>query len=369
MIGGLNLNPVDNTKLILAFFIIYKAVFSGTNKSLTNYIEKVGDSMKGQKGGAPTDEIEISPFYNAVKVNPPPPPPQGTTGLISTIKNKLVDTLGMSKDLLVDYSEDAIIRGVKYTVIVVLTVLILAQEEIQKTSLGEISNVVNKKVQMYSLYLEKLMSDPQHLQAVKELSTILAQVAGEIITAVEPSLLELTKKIEDTSTKVSGQAADGLVRTGTSFAQSVIGAVPGIGAIFDFIITAAVAANSFMKVSKTVSIEGQAVVDDINDVIVELKNIVDKKKDQITGAIRDVDALTSVPSLPEVASPSVPQVPSFSSPSPPQVPQFSSTPQFGGALGRKQKNIQKKLTRTAKRLQDTLERFSGNKRRTRRKAQ
>lgn len=363
MIGGLNLNPIDNTKLILAYFIIYKEVFLGANKSLNNYIEKVGKSMSTQSGGASTDDIEISPFYNAVKVNPPPPPPQGSTGIISSLKNTITNTLGMSKDLLVDYSEDAIIRGVKYTVIVVLTVLILAQEEIQKTSLGDISSVVNKKVKMYSLYLEKLLSDPQHLQAVKELSTILAQVAGEIVTAVGPSLVDLTGKIEDTAKKVSDKAADGVVRTGTSFAQSVIGAVPGVGAIFDFIITAAVAANSFMRVSKTAAIEGQAVVDDINDVIIEVKNIVDKKKDQITGAIRDVDALTSVPSLPE-ASP-LPSAPSVSVPD----VTLPSTPQLGGALGIKQKNIQKKLSRTAKRLEDTLERFSGNKRRTRRKAQ
>lgn len=382
----------DTIKLFLAFFIIYKEVFAGTNKSLKNYIEKI--RLHSQTGGAiERQQIEIDPLYNAVKINTSNDL-SDSHGIFSTLTNvthnvtdTLYDATEMSKDVLFNYSQDFLTKSIKYTTITVLTIFMLAQEEIQNTSLEMISKVVNKKIAIYSSYLEKLSNDPEHVKAIKELSAVITDIIGEVVQAIEPSLLDLIKKIEDASKNVSGEAADGIVRTGTSLLQSILAEIPGLGGIIDLIITGGVAFNSYMKFAKISANEGDAIVDDFKQIASEVKAIVDKKKNDITNALNKFDEATKLPSMPEIELPkpslpntslpnaslpnaSLPKVslPNTSLPNAslirPSLSRSASPNQMtGGAFAKKRKNMQKKILKTSKRISNSINSFIGTKKR------
>ena len=216
----------------------------------------------------------------------------------------------MSEDILFDYSQDFITKTIKYGTIVILTMLILQQEEVKNTPTSEISNVVNKKVNIYSRYLEKLLDDPVHIKNMQSVSLQLAkitgeftEIAGEVIKAVEPSILDFIKKLEDSAKNVSHESAEGIVRTGTSLIQSIFAEIPGLGGIIDLIITGGVAFNSYMKVVKIATNEGNAITEDFKEIVNVLQTLLDKKKASITGLLNKFDEATTMPSIPEVSLP------------------------------------------------------------------
>jgi hypothetical protein len=356
-----NFNENNIIKPFLAFFIIYKEVFNGANNSLKKYIEKIKEYSQTQSGGGlSSQQIEISPLYNAVKINKPSTELHGINNIFSNVKKNLTDAVAMSEDILFDYSQDFITKTIKYGTIVILTMLILQQEEVKNTPTSEISNVVNKKVNIYSRYLEKLLDDPVHIKNMQSVSLQLAkitgeftEIAGEVIKAVEPSILDFIKKLEDSAKNVSHESAEGIVRTGTSLIQSIFAEIPGLGGIIDLIITGGVAFNSYMKVVKIATNEGNAITEDFKEIVNVLQTLLDKKKASITGLLNKFDEATTMPSIPEVSLP---------------LPKLeTSYPMSGGALAKKYKNIQKKIMRTSKRLSDTLNKFIGNnKRKTKR---
>jgi hypothetical protein len=362
--NNLNENDFNENNIIkpfLAFFIIYKEVFNGANNSLKKYIEKIKEYSQTQSGGGlSSQQIEISPLYNAVKINKPSTELHGINNIFSNVKKNLTDAVAMSEDVLFDYSQDFITKTVKYGTIVILTMLILQQEDVKNTPTSEISNVVNKKVNIYSRYLEKLLDDPDHIKNMQSVSLQLAkitgeftEIAGEVIKAVEPSILDFINKLEESAKKISDKSADGIVRTGTSLIQSIFAEIPGLGGIIDLIITGGIAFNSYMKVVKIATNEGNAITEDFKEIVNVLQTLLDKKKASITGLLNKFDEATTMPSIPKVSLP---------------LPKLeTSYPMSGGALAKKHKNIQKKIMRTSKRLSDTLNKFIGNnKRKTKR---
>ena len=383
MINKLNIK--DRLKIFLAFFVVYNQVLIGANDTLNTYIKTISNAIEPntlrseniqseniQYGGIGSD---ISPIFNALGDHIEP---NENSVIFSMIEKSLktafnifnifndfnfkLNEMSLSKlsfpinipiniHTNTNYSKILSEKAVKLATTILLTILILSEEQIKNTPLDQISNVINQKINIYSQYLTTLLNSPEHINTIRNFSIVISQIALDIMKVIEPQLMEIIGKLEILLTNASRKMSDGIVRSGTSFIQTLWSTVPGLGAIIDAVITGGITANSITKVIRSSAEDSQAIISNINEVIHEIRELTDKKKSDISKSLSGWDAPPPEPSAPPAEY-------------------LNSGTNFKGgsrSINKKRNYIKKKFIKTSKRIATTLRNFKKkNKKKTKR---
>ena len=400
MINKLNIK--DRLKIFLAFFVVYNQVLIGANDTLNTYIKTISNAIEPntlrseniqseniQYGGIGSD---ISPIFNALGDHIEP---NENSVIFSMIEKSLktafnifnifndfnfkLNEMSLSKlsfpinipiniHTNTNYSKILSEKAVKLATTILLTILILSEEQIKNTPLDQISNVINQKINIYSQYLTTLLNSPEHINTIRNFSIVISQIALDIMKVIEPQLMEIIGKLEILLTNASRKMSDGIVRSGTSFIQTLWSTVPGLGAIIDAVITGGITANSITKVIRSSAEDSQAIISNINEVIHEIRELTDKKKSDISKSLSGWDAPRPEPSAPPAEDLywDAPRP----EPSAPPTEYLNSGTNFKGgsrSINKKRNYIKKKFIKTSKRIATTLRNFKKkNKKKTKR---
>ena len=417
MINKLNIK--DRLKIFLAFFVVYNQVLIGANDTLNTYIKTISNAIEPntlrseniqseniqseniQYGGIGSD---ISPIFNALGDHIEP---NENSVIFSMIEKSLktafnifnifndfnfkLNEMSLSKlsfpinipiniHTNTNYSKILSEKAVKLATTILLTILILSEEQIKNTPLDQISNVINQKINIYSQYLTTLLNSPEHINTIRNFSIVISQIALDIMKVIEPQLMEIIGKLEILLTNASRKMSDGIVRSGTSFIQTLWSTVPGLGAIIDAVITGGITANSITKVIRSSAEDSQAIISNINEVIHEIRELTDKKKSDISKSLSGFSIPVAVPIQPPLGfNQTVPSAPPaedlyWDAPrpepsAPPAEDLYSGTNFKGGSrsINKKRNYIKKKFIKTSKRIATTLRNFKKkNKKKTKR---
>ena len=315
-----NLDVKDAIKSLLAFLVVYKEVFAETNQPIKNYIQMV--SQNSQTGGAENQlaiqpasqpgKNDISVVFNALGDTPE------TTSLFDDINylpvlkkialasvditQKLISasidvTKNMTQTIGKNCRKGFSRKAIKYAVIVIITVLILAEEQIKNTPTNQIAVVVKQKVKMYSEYLNILTNDPRHMKVISEFSVVVANALNDVIDLIDPQVDEIIKKLEKLLENASHHIARGVTHTSVGLAKAFIAEAPIVGGLVDFVITGAEAFTSSSKIAKSLVNDGGAIVDNFTQIFSEFRKLSDQKKGEISGSLNNFNKLPAMDTI------------------------------------------------------------------------
>jgi hypothetical protein len=345
-----NLDVKDAIKSLLAFLVVYKEVFAETNQPIKNYIQMV--SQNTQKGGSvngylkdihqrgssrrrrrrlvrrgpaspnsphsfaappPTNQSsDLHPVFNALGDT------DETTSLFDDINylpvlkkialasvditQKLISasidvTKNMTQTIGKNCRKGFSRKAIKYAVIVIITVLILAEEQIKNTPTNQIAVVVKQKVKMYSEYLNILTNDPRHMDVIREFSVVVASALNDVINLIDPEVSEIINKLEKLLENASHHIARGVTHTSVGLAKAFIAEAPIVGGLVDFVITGAEAFTSFSKIAKSLVNDGGAIVDIFTQIFSEFRKLSDQKKGEFSGALNNFNKLPAMDTI------------------------------------------------------------------------
>ena len=306
-----NLDVKDAIKSLLAFLVVYKEVFAETNQPIKNYIQMV--SQNTQKGGSVNGYVkDLHPVFNALGDTPE------TTSLFDDINylpvlkkialasvditQKLISasidvTKNMTQTIGKNCRKGFSRKAIKYAVIVIITVLILAEEQIKNTPTNQIAVVVKQKVKMYSEYLNILTNDPRHMEVISDFSVVVANALNDVIDLIDPQVDEIIKKLEKLLENASHHIARGVTHTSVGLAKAFIAEAPIVGGLVDFVITGAEAFTSFSKIAKSLVNDGGAIVDIFTQIFSEFRKLSDQKKGEFSGALNNFNKLPAMDTI------------------------------------------------------------------------
>ena len=321
-------------KSLLAFLVVYKEVFTETNKPIKNYIEMVRQKSKSTQSGGSVNEENISLIsndlyseWNRLKnnstsilddINYLPVLKQIAVAFVDVIKKLISTSLDIAKNMSQNVSDNIgktsknvfSRTAVKYAIIVIITILILSEEQIKNTPTNQIAAVVKQKVKSYSEYLNMLTNDPNHVEAIRELSLVVASALNKAIDLIEPQVSEIIQKLEKLLENASHDIARGVTHTGLGLAKAFIAEAPIVGGLVDFVITGAEAFTSSSKIAKSLVNDGGAIVDNIIQILSQFRQLSDQKKGEFSEALNNFNKLprnSSIPSNANLVQPNNPQ--------------------------------------------------------------
>ena len=315
-----NLDVKDAIKSLLAFLVVYKEVFAETNQPIKNYIQMV--SQNSQTGGGENQlaiqpasqpgKNDISVVFNALgdtaettslfdDINYLPVLKKIALALVD-ITQKLISasidvTKNMTQTIATNCRKGFSRKAIKYAVIVIITVLILAEEQIKNTPTNQIAVVVKQKVKMYSEYLNILTNDPNHMAVISEFSVVVASALNKVIDLIEPQVSEIIQKLEKLLENASHDIARGVTHTGVGLAKAFIAEAPVVGGLIDFVITGAEAFTSSSKIAKSLVNDGGAIVDNFTQILSEFRKLSDQKKGEFSGALNNFNNLPAMDTI------------------------------------------------------------------------
>ena len=371
-----NLDVKDAIKSLLAFLVVYKEVFAETNQPIKNYIQMV--SQNSQTGGG----------ENQLAIQPASQPGKNDISVVFNTLGDTAETTSLFDDInylpvlkkialaLVDITQKLISasidvtknmtqtigknckkgfsrKAIKYAAIVIITVLILAEEQIKNTPTNQIAAVVKQKVKMYSEYLNILTNDPNHMAVISELSLVVASALNKVIDLIEPQVSEIIQKLEKLLENASHDIARGVTHTGLGLAKAFIAEAPVVGGLIDFVITGAEAFTSSSKIAKSLVNDGGAIVDNFTQILSEFRKLSDQKKGEFSGALNNFNKLPRISSIPSNAN--------LVQPNNPQEPMGGGKKMSNKSIIKKYNKIQKNIIKTSKRISETLKKFKNNK--------
>ena len=315
-----NLDVKDAIKSLLAFLVVYKEVFAETNQPIKNYIQMV--SQNSQTGGGENQlaiqpasqpgKNDISVVFNTLGDT------AETTSLFDDINylpvlkkialawvditQKLISasidvTKNMTQTIGKNCRKGFSRKAIKYAVIVIITVLILAEEQIKNTPTNQIAVVVKQKVKMYSEYLNILTNDPRHRDVIREFSVVVASALNDVINLIDPQVSEIINKLEKLLENASHHIARGVTHTSVGLAKAFIAEAPVVGGLVDFLITLAEAFTSFSKIAKSLVNDGGAIVDIFTQIFSEFRKLSDQKKGEFSVALNTLNNLPDMDTI------------------------------------------------------------------------
>jgi hypothetical protein len=312
-----NLDVKDAIKSLLAFLVVYKEVFAETNQPIKNYIQMV--SQNSQTGGGENQlaiqpasqpgKNDISVVFNTLgdtaettslfdDINYLPVLKKIALALVD-ITQKLISasidvTKNMTQTIATNCRKGFSRKAIKYAVIVIITVLILAEEQIKNTPTNQIAVVVKQKVKMYSEYLNILTNDPRHRDVIREFSVVVASALNDVINLIDPQVSEIINKLEKLLENASHHIARGVTHTSVGLAKAFIAEAPVVGGLVDFLITLAEAFTSFSKIAKSLVNDGGAIVDIFTQIFSEFRQLSDEKKGEISNALNNLPVMDTI---------------------------------------------------------------------------
>ena len=319
-----NLDVKDAIKSLLAFLVVYKEVFAETNQPIKNYIQMV--SQNSQTGGGENQlaiqpasqpgKNDISPFFNALGDTPETTSLFDDLNYLPVLKKIALASVDITQKLIsasIDVTKNITEnmtqtigknckkgfsrKAIKYAAIVIITVLILSEEQIKNTPTNQIAAVVKQKVKMYSEYLNILTNDPNHMAVISEFSVVVASALNKVIDLIEPQVSEIIQKLEKLLENASHDIARGVTHTGLGLAKAFIAEAPVVGGLIDFVITGAEAFTSSSKIAKSLVNDGGAIVDNFTQIFSEFRKLSDQKKGEFSGALNNFNKLPAMDTI------------------------------------------------------------------------
>ena len=167
-----NLDVKDAIKSLLAFLVVYKEVFAETNQPIKNYIQMV--SQNSQTGGGENQlaiqpasqpgKNDISPFFNALGDTPETTSLFDDLNYLPVLKKIALASVDITQKLIsasIDVTKNITEnmtqtigknckngfsrKAIKYAAIVIITVLILAEEQIKNTPSIDVTTLEKAK--------------------------------------------------------------------------------------------------------------------------------------------------------------------------------------------------------------------------------
>lgn len=383
-----SLDAKDAIKSLLAFLVVYKEVFTETNQPIKNYIEMVRQNAKSTQSGGSTvnapsvsdssvNEKNISLISNGLysmesskkdnstsildDINYLPVLKQIAVAFVEITKKLISTSLDIAKNMSQNVSDNIgktsknvfSRTAVKYAIIVIITILILSEEQIKNTPTNQISAVVKQKVKMYSEYLNILTNDPNHMAVIREFSLVVASALNKVIDLIEPQVSEIIQKLEKLLENASHDIARGVTHTSVGLAKAFIAEAPIVGGLVDFVITGAEAFTSSSKIAKSLVNDGGAIVDNIIQILSQFRQLSDQKKGEISGSLNNLNKLPRISSIPSNAN--------LVQPNNIQQPTGGGKKMSNKSIIKKYNKIQKNIIKTSKRISETLKKFKNNK--------
>jgi len=375
-----NLDVKDAIKSLLAFLVVYKEVFAETNQPIKNYIQMV--SQNSQTGGGENQlaiqpasqpgKNDISVVFNALGDTPETTSLFDDLNYLPVLKKIALASVDITQKLIsasIDVTKNITEnmtqtigknckkgfsrKAIKYAAIVIITVLILSEEQIKNTPTNQIAAVVKQKVKMYSEYLNMLTNDPNHMAVIREFSLVVASALNKVIDLIEPQVSEIIQKLEKLLENASHDIARGVTHTGVGLAKAFIAEAPVVGGLIDFVITGAEAFTSSSKIAKSLVNDGGAIVDNIIQILSEFRQLSDQKKGEFSEALNNFNKLPRISSIPSNAN--------LVKPNNPQEPTGGGKKMSNKSIIKKYNKIQKNIIKTSKRISETLKKFKNNK--------
>jgi hypothetical protein len=375
-----NLDVKDAIKSLLAFLVVYKEVFAETNQPIKNYIQMV--SQNSQTGGGENQlaiqpasqpgKNDISVVFNALGDTPETTSLFDDLNYLPVLKKIALASVDITQKLIsasIDVTKNITEnmtqtigknckkgfsrKAIKYAAIVIITVLILSEEQIKNTPTNQIAAVVKQKVKMYSEYLNMLTNDPNHMAVIREFSLVVASALNKVIDLIEPQVSEIIQKLEKLLENASHDIARGVTHTGVGLAKAFIAEAPVVGGLIDFVITGAEAFTSSSKIAKSLVNDGGAIVDNIIQILSQFRQLSDQKKGEFSEALNNFNNLPRISSIPSNAN--------LVQPNNPQEPTGGGKKMSNKSIIKKYNKIQKNIIKTSKRISETLKKFKNNK--------
>ena len=307
-------------KSLLAFLVVYKEVFTETNQPIKNYIQMV--SQNSQTGGGENQlaiqpasqpgKNDISVVFNALgdtaettslfdDINYLPVLKKIALALVDITQKLISASIDVTKNMTQTIGKNCrkgfSRKAIKYAVIVIITVLILAEEQIKNTPTNQIAVVVKQKVKMYSEYLNILTNDPNHMAVIREFSVVVASALNDVINLIDPQVSEIINKLEKLLENASHHIARGVTHTSVGLAKAFIAEAPVVGGLVDFLITLAEAFTSFSKIAKSLVNDGGAIVDIFTQIFSEFRKLSDQKKGEFSVALNTLNNLPDMDTI------------------------------------------------------------------------
>jgi hypothetical protein len=375
-----NLDVKDAIKSLLAFLVVYKEVFAETNQPIKNYIQMV--SQNSQTGGGENQlaiqpasqpgKNDISVVFNALGDTPETTSLFDDLNYLPVLKKIALASVDITQKLIsasIDVTKNITEnmtqtigknckkgfsrKAIKYAAIVIITVLILSEEQIKNTPTNQIAAVVKQKVKMYSEYLNMLTNDPNHMAVISEFSLVVASALNKVIDLIDPQVSEIIQKLEKLLENASHDIARGVTHTGVGLAKAFIAEAPVVGGLIDFVITGAEAFTSSSKIAKSLVNDGGAIVDNIIQILSQFRQLSDQKKGEFSEALNNFNNLPRISSIPSNAN--------LVQPNNPQEPTGGGKKMSNKSIIKKYNKIQKNIIKTSKRISETLKKFKNNK--------
>ena len=326
---------------------------ASVNEQNISLISNVLYSMESSKKDNSTsilDDINYLPVLKQIAV-----------AFVDVIKKLISTSLDIAKNMSQNVSDNIgktsknvfSRTAIKYAIIVIITVLILSEEQIKNTPTNQIAAVVKQKVKSYSEHLNMLTNDPNHVEAIRELSLVVASAVNKAIDLIEPQVSEIIQKLEKLLENASHDIARGVTHTSVGLVKAFIAEAPIVGGLVDFAITGAEAFTSSAKIAKSLVKDGGSIVDNVIQILSQFSQLSDEKKGEISNALNNFNKLPRISSIPSNAN--------LVQPNNPQEPMGGGKKMSNKSIIKKYNKIQKNIIKTSKRISETLKKFKNNK--------
>ena len=128
--------------------------------------------------------------------------------------------------------------------------------KINAENVNEASSLTKEQILILASYLNNISNDDEQLKAIQKVSEALGKMGIKIIDSSGKDIEQIGNKLIDLLEKTSSQAAEGAMKTFIGIAGSMLGQIPFLGGVINYLIAVGLGFNSAMRILKTVSGSG-----------------------------------------------------------------------------------------------------------------